>query len=36
MFYSAEAFNGDISSWNVGKVTNMQEMFHYELIQQSG
>merc|ERR1719174_1737042 len=27
MFYAASAFNQDLSKWNVGKVTNMQEMF---------
>ena len=24
MFYHAAAFNGDVSKWDVGKVTNMQ------------
>ncbi len=28
MFYSASAFNGDISGWDVSKVTNMSVMFH--------
>ena len=27
MFYSCEAFNQDISSWNVSNVTNMYSMF---------
>ncbi|MBF0977098.1 MAG: DUF285 domain-containing protein, partial [Bacteroidetes bacterium] len=28
MFNRAKAFNGDIHSWNTGKVTNMQAMFY--------
>jgi len=27
MFYFADAFNGDLSSWNTSKVTNMKAMF---------
>ncbi len=27
MFYDANVFNGDISNWNVGSVTNMEWMF---------
>lgn len=29
MFYYADKFNQDISSWNVSNVTNMSWMFHY-------
>jgi surface protein len=29
MFGGASSFNSDISSWNVGHVTNMQFMFYY-------
>ena len=29
MFSSTEAFNGDISGWNVSSVTDMSEMFNY-------
>ena len=29
MFYSAEAFNADLSAWNVGSVTSMYNMFYY-------
>ena len=29
MFAGTEAFNDDISSWNVSSVTNMSEMFNY-------
>ena len=28
MFDSTNAFNQDISAWNVSKVTNMWQMFH--------
>ncbi len=28
MFYKEAVFNRDISSWDVRKVTNMQNMFH--------
>ena len=28
MFFRATAFNGDISEWNVGEVTNMYAMFY--------
>jgi len=28
MFYSASAFNGDISAWDVSSITNMYAMFH--------
>jgi surface protein len=28
MFWGTNAFNQDIGSWDVGKVTNMQAMFH--------
>ena len=27
MFYKATSFNQDIATWDVGKVTNMDEMF---------
>ena len=27
MFYGPSSFNGDISGWQVGSVTNMQDMF---------
>ena len=28
MFFEASAFNGDLSEWNVGQVTNMDNMFN--------
>ena len=28
MFFNAEKFNQDISSWNVSNVTDMQRMFY--------
>ena len=28
MFFQASAFNGDLSKWNVGQVTNMDNMFN--------
>ena len=28
MFFQATSFNGDISNWNVGRVTNMDRMFY--------
>ena len=28
MFKQAKKFDGDLSKWNVGKVVNMQGMFH--------
>ena len=32
MFYSAAAFNGDISGWDVSGVTNMRFMFDYAAV----
>ena len=29
MFWGAESFNGDLSKWDVSRVTNMDQMFQY-------
>merc|ERR1719331_554399 len=31
MFYAAQSFNGDISKWDVSKVTRMEMMFQYAI-----
>ncbi len=31
MFHNAASFNGDMTRWNVGSVTDMSDMFSYAL-----
>jgi len=32
VFFQAIAFNSDVSTWSMGAVTNMQQMFHFAIV----